>query len=93
MEIIMIKFTFNKKARLVAMSAIRKLEGGSFASAILGSFSANPKVTAISALVLFVLCRAGLTIIAGIEDRSSRTEPKEGSASRRVANSKTDDTS
>jgi hypothetical protein len=62
------KFTFNKKARIIALNAIKKLEGGAFASSVLGAFSANPKVSAISSLILFVACRIGETIIAGIED-------------------------
>lgn len=62
------KFTFNKKARAMALSAIKRLESGAFASSVLGAFSTNPKVTAISALVLFLVCRVSETVIAGIED-------------------------
>jgi len=62
------KFTFNKKAGAIALSAIKKLEDGAFASSILGAFSANPKVSAITSLILFVACRIGETVIAGIED-------------------------
>lgn len=60
--------TFNKSARDVALNAIKKLEDGAFASSILGAFSANPKVSAITALILFVACRIGETLIAGIVD-------------------------
>jgi hypothetical protein len=62
------KFTFNKKARAVALNAIKKLEGGAFVSAVLGAYSADPKVSAISAAVLFLICRVCETVIAGIED-------------------------
>lgn len=54
----MVKFTFNRKARAT----------GSFMSAVLGAFGANPKVTAVAALAVFVLCRIGETVIAGIVD-------------------------
>jgi hypothetical protein len=67
------KFTFNRKARAVALDAIKKLERGAFASSILGAFSANPKVTAISAAILFVVCRIGETVIAGIEDDEKKS--------------------
>lgn len=71
MEKICMRFTFNRRARLIALSAIKKLEDGAFASSILGAFSANPKVSAITALILFVACRIGETLIAGIEDDPS----------------------
>lgn len=64
----MVKFTFNRKARATAIAAIKKLETGSFMSAVLGAFGANPKVTAVAALAVFVLCRIGETVIAGIVD-------------------------
>jgi hypothetical protein len=64
----MIKITFNKKARLRAVAAIKKLETGSLVSGILGAFGANPRLTAIVAVVTFLLCRIGEIVIAGIED-------------------------
>ncbi|MES2074548.1 MAG: hypothetical protein V4462_02920 [Pseudomonadota bacterium] len=64
----MIKFTFNKKARLSATGAIKKLETGSLVSGILGAFGANPRLAAVVALVTFVLCRIGEIVITGIED-------------------------
>lgn len=70
------RFTFNKRARIKALAAIKGLEKGSFASAILGSFSADPKVTAISALVLYIVCKVAETVIAGIEDTEQRTSRK-----------------
>lgn len=76
------RFTFNRKARAIALSAIKKLEGGAFASSVLGAFSANPKVSAISSLVLFILCRIGETVIAGIEDdEKSDSKTKKGGSS------------
>jgi hypothetical protein len=64
----MIKFKFNKAAREAAIEAIKKLETGSFVSAVAGSFGTNPKISAITSLILFVLCRVMETVIAGIVD-------------------------
>ena len=62
------RFTFNKKARCVALAGIKKFEAGSFVSAVLGSFSSNPRLTATTAVLMFALCRIGEIFIAGIED-------------------------
>ncbi|TFW13410.1 hypothetical protein E4L96_20145 [Massilia arenosa] len=69
----MVKFTFNRKARATAIAAIKKLETGSFMSAVLGAFGANPRVTAVAALAVFILCRIGETVIAGIVDHPDGT--------------------
>lgn len=66
------RFTFNKKAQRTALQALKHLETGSFASAVLGAFNASPRTTAPVALGLFVICRVCTTIIAGIEDSDAK---------------------
>jgi len=68
------RFTFNKKAQQTALQALKHLETGSFASAVLGAFSASPRTTALVALGLFVVCRVCTTIIVGIEDTEKKIE-------------------
>jgi len=74
MEALKMRFTFNKKAQRTALQALKHLETGSFASAVLGAFSASPRATALVALGLFVVCRVCTTIIAGIEDTETKIE-------------------
>lgn len=71
------KFTFNRKARSTASAAVRAFEKGSYVTAVFGSFGADPKVTALASVVMFVFCKIMETIIAGIEDTV------EGKANRR----------
>lgn len=69
------RFTFNKKAQRTTLQALKHLETGSFASAVLGAFSASPRTTALVALGLFVVCRFCTTIIVGIENTVTEGEP------------------
>lgn len=68
------RFTFNKKAQRTTLQALKHLETGSFASAVLNAFSASPRTTALVALGLFVICRFCTTIIVGIEDTETKIE-------------------
>lgn len=68
------RFTFNKKAKRTALQAMKHLETGSFASAVLGTFSTTPRTTALVALGLFVICRVCTTIIAGIENTDAKMQ-------------------
>ncbi|MRV70608.1 hypothetical protein GJ700_02595 [Duganella sp. FT92W] len=64
----MAKLTFNKKAQRAVLDTLKRLETGSFISAVLGSFGANPRVTALMALALFLVCRVCQTIVLCIEE-------------------------
>ncbi|MBW3512026.1 hypothetical protein [Janthinobacterium sp. NKUCC06_STL] len=86
MEALKMRFTFNKKAQRSALQALKHLETGSFASAVLGSFSASPRTTALVALGLFVVCRVCSTIIVGIEDTETKKAPAPSTVPEKPAN-------
>jgi len=62
----MLRLTFNKKARLVAIAGIRKFETASFTGAVLGAFGSNPRITAVAALAIFILCPVSEVVIADV---------------------------